>query len=71
MKLKVRLFGKNYFSEGSPYQKKVDYVDYYPLLVSCKNCNKPTQIYIKKGVRVNDIITSVKCNNCECRLEKI
>lgn len=70
MKLLVKLFGKNFFTEGSPYQKKVDYINYYPILVICKNCNKSTQIYIKKGVHVNDIITSVKCSNCEVRLEK-
>ena len=71
MRLIVRLFGKNYFLEGSKYQQKVDYINYYPKLIQCLNCGRPTQIYIKKGVHVNDIITQVKCSSCECRQEKI
>jgi RNase P subunit RPR2 len=70
MKLKVRLFGKNYFISGSKYQYKVNIEDYYSVLVICNNCKNITVVYIKKGVRLNDIITSVKCDNCECRLEK-
>ena len=71
MRLIVRLFGKNYYLEGSKYQKKANGNDYYPKLILCLNCNRPTQIYIKKGVHVNDIITQVKCSSCECRQEKI
>lgn len=71
MKLKVKLFGKNAFVAGNKYEKKIDYADYYSLTVVCKNCNKMTQIFIKKEVHLNDIITGIRCNNCQCRLEKI
>jgi len=70
MKLLVRLFGKNAFVQGSPYEKKVDYNNYYYTTKVCNNCQSIILIYVKKGVCVNDIITKVKCNDCECRLEK-
>ena len=70
MKLKVRLFGKNYFVSGSPAELKVNLSDYYMMTVTCHNCNKFTLVYTKKGVHVNDIITGVRCSNCEVRLEK-
>jgi lysyl-tRNA synthetase class I len=70
MKLKVKLFGKNILASGSPAEKKIDYSDYYPFTVICKNCNKMTQVLVKKGVHINDVITGVKCNYCDCRLEK-
>lgn len=71
MKLKVRLFGKNAFVEGSPYAKKALAEDYYTLIVECPNCKKTTTVSIKKGVHLNDIITGIKCSNCQCRLEKV
>jgi len=70
MKILVKLFGKNYFVEGSPYAKKALAEDYYTMGVRCANCNRNTIVLIKKGVHLNDIITGVKCINCECRLEK-
>jgi RNase P subunit RPR2 len=70
MKLKVKLFGKNVFQENSAYSKKVDYANYYKITHECKNCNAINVIYVKKGVHVNDIATSVKCINCGNRLEK-
>jgi hypothetical protein len=70
MKFLVKLFSKNVFVDGNPYGKKVDYNDYYLMAIDCKNCNDTTRIYIKKSVHVNDIVTGVKCNNCDCRLEK-
>lgn len=71
MKLKVRLFGKNAFVQGSSYEKKVDYANYYLMNVLCTNCKEGTNIYVKKGVHLNDVITAVKCRNCNCRLEKV
>jgi hypothetical protein len=70
MKLRVRLFGKNYFTEGNLYAKKALAEDYYTMIVTCKNCGRTTTVSVKKGVHLNDIITGVKCSNCECRLEK-
>jgi hypothetical protein len=70
MKLTTRLFGKNYFIVGSEYAKKALASDYYQLPVKCNNCGKITDVNIKKGIHLNDIITGVKCINCQCRLEK-
>jgi len=70
MKLRIKLFGKNVFVKELPISKKVSADDYYCMIVNCKNCQATTVIYIKKGVRVNDIITGVKCNYCNVRLEK-
>ena len=70
MKLKVRFFGKNILRTGDPYEKKIDYTNYYPMTVICKNCGKMTQVLVKKGVHLNDVITAVKCSNCAVRLEK-
>ncbi len=70
MKLRVKLFGKIIFRMGDAYQKKVNPKDYYWMTVRCKNCNIDTDVAIKKGIRLNDVITGVKCSNCECRLEK-
>ena len=70
MKLKVRLFGKNAFINGSAYSKKALPENYYRFFKECKNCKAIILIYIKKGVKINDIITAIKCSNCECRLEK-
>jgi transcription elongation factor Elf1 len=71
MKLRVRLFGKNYFAAGSPAELKVNLSDYYTSTVACPNCNASTVIYVKKGVHLNDIVTGVRCSRCECRLEKV
>jgi hypothetical protein len=71
MTFKVKLFGKNIFRLGDSYQKKANLEDYYWMTVRCKNCNIDIDVAIKKGVHLNDVITGVKCNNCECRLEKI
>ena len=76
MKFKVRLFGRNFlvreFIEGKEKEFPVgmNYQDYYLIATNCKNCNQTTNVYIKKGIHFNDIITRVKCINCECRLEK-
>jgi dihydroorotate dehydrogenase len=70
MKLIIKLFGKNVFVAGSKYEKKTDLINYYLMNISCHNCKEGTNIYIKKGVHLNDIITAVKCRNCDCRLEK-
>jgi hypothetical protein len=70
MKLKVKLFGKNAFMQGSPYEKKVDYNNYYLIHVLCANCKEGMNIYIKKGVHLNDIISAITCKNCGCRLTK-
>lgn len=70
MKIKARLFNKNYFISEDIYGTKIDIKDYYVISVVCKNCGSTTSIYVKKGVHVNDIISGVKCNNCEVRLEK-
>ena len=63
MKLRVRLFGKNIFAAGSSYEAKISYADYYPLTVICNNCNKMTQVFVKKTVHLNDVITAVRCSN--------
>jgi hypothetical protein len=70
MKLKIRLFGKNCFQEGSDYSKKVNYANYYKITHICHNCGAANVLYVKKGVNIKDIVTEVKCINCECRLEK-
>jgi len=70
MTLKVRLFGKNYFQENDAYSKKVDYADYYKITHTCHNCGVTNILYVKKGVYINDIATTIKCINCACRLEK-
>ena len=70
MKIIVKLFGKNFFVENSPYSKKVNYDNYYFMILCCANCKHKTEVYVKKGVHLNDIITGVKCSNCECKLEK-
>lgn len=76
MKLKVRLFSRNFLVrqkiEGIEKElpKSMNIDDYYSITYLCKNCNNTTDMYIKKGVHVNDIINKVKCNNCECHLEK-
>jgi len=70
MTLRVKLFGKNYFVEGSPYAKKTLANDYYGVIAKCANCCASTTLYVKKTVHINDIITGVKCSRCECRLEK-
>ena len=70
MKLRVKLFGKNIFIDGSPYAKRALAEDYYRVIAKCANCCADTTVYIKKGVHINDVITAIKCSNCECRLEK-
>jgi len=70
MKFRVKLFGKNILRIGDKYENKIDYANYYPLTVSCKNCNKMTQVLVKKGVRLNDVICGIRCSNCNVRLEK-
>ena len=77
MKLKVRLFGRNFLVtekvEGIEKElpKGMNIDDYYDITYTCKNCESITAIHIKKGVHISDIITSIKCQNCEVRLEKI
>jgi len=71
MKILVSLFGKNHFIPGTPYEKKVDFNNYYTMELHCKNCNHYTSTYIKKGVHVNDVATHIRCSNCNVRLEKI
>jgi hypothetical protein len=70
MKLLIKLFGKNAFIQGTSYEKKIDYINYYLIQVLCANCKNIMNIYIKKGVHINDIVTGIKCNYCNCRLEK-
>lgn len=70
MKLKIKLFGKNVFVRGSSYGEKVDYANYYLMNVLCVNCKEGINIYIKKGVHLNDVITGVECENCGCHLTK-
>lgn len=76
MKLKVRLFGRNFLVqekvEGIEKElpKGMDVNDYYSMNVLCVNCHQGMNIYIKKGVHLNDIVTGVRCKNCEVRLEK-
>jgi len=70
MKLIVKLFGKNIFEEDNPYAKKVLVENYYSLTVICKNCKKSTNVFIKKGVNLNDVIFEARCHYCNCRLEK-
>jgi hypothetical protein len=76
MKLRTRLFGKNFlvreFVEGIEKElpKGMNIENYYSIIHLCLNCRHSNSIWIKKGVHVNDIITHVKCQNCECRLEK-
>ena len=71
MKLIVRLFGKNYFKPCSKYSNTIaNFNDYYTHLIICKNCGGGTTVYIKKGVHINDVVTQVKCDACDCRLEK-
>ena len=70
MKLRVKLFGKNVFIGELPLSKKVYAEDYYRMVVDCKNCKSTTIIFVKKGVFVNDIVTKVKCQYCNCKLEK-
>lgn len=70
MKLRTRLFGKNAFSEKN-LNYKILSGDYYNAEIKCKNCGFTTIVYFKKGVHINDVINTVKCSNCDCRLEKI
>jgi hypothetical protein len=76
MRLRDRLFGRNFLVrekiEGIERElpKRMNIENYYTIIHPCNNCNSTTVLYIKKGVHLNDIITSVKCSNCECRLEK-
>lgn len=76
MKFLIKLFGRNFLVRekiegiGKELPRGVDINDYYTMNVICNNCNNRTNIYVKKGIHLNDIITSVRCNNCECRLEK-
>ena len=76
MRLRTRLFGRNFLVrekiEGIEKElpKRMNINDYYSISYICQNCNHTTNLYIKKGVHVNDIIIRVKCINCEVRLEK-
>jgi hypothetical protein len=70
MKFLTKLFGKNYFVDGSAYAQKADLANYYSMTVDCYNCHNMTKVYIKKGVYLNNVITGILCSNCECRLEK-
>ena len=60
MKLLFKLFGKNFAVSGSQEAKRLDYANYYPMTAICKNCSHTTNLYIKKGVHVVDIINKVK-----------
>lgn len=69
MKILIRLFGKNFF----PYDKipeKIKLVNYYVSIFKCQNCNATNNMYIKKGVHVNDVAEHIKCSTCECHLTK-
>jgi hypothetical protein len=76
MKFLVKLFGKNFLVsqriEGIEKElpKGMNIDDYYTMNVLCANCKQEMSIYIKKGVHLNDIVTGVRCSNCEVHLEK-
>jgi len=70
MKLLIKLFGKNKFVLGSPYEKKANLNNYYLMNVTCNNCKEGNNVYIKRGVYLNYVITGIRCRVCDCRLEK-
>ena len=69
MKLLARLFAKSLLVKQEQIDK-ADTSNYYEYIATCQNCNDTKLFYIKKGLRVNDVIEHVICDNCGCRLEK-
>lgn len=71
MKLSTRLFGVNWIYYTDEEIKKINVNDYYPIVLTCKNCLNSVGAGIKRGILVKTIITEIKCKHCECKLEKI
>jgi len=66
----ARLFSKNVIISGEKAESKINHENYYLTVVNCKNCGNNTKVYIKKKVYINDVIGTIKCHYCDCRLTK-
>ena len=62
-----KIFRRSWFFED--VTKVQDTEGYYKIAILCGNCKSGDAIFVKRGVYLKDVILSVKCKNCGCRLK--